>query len=145
MRLAALIGLALTLLPFAAHSDYDEDFGDVVVHYSALPTERLLPAMAKSYDIVRSRDRGLVNIAVERKGTGNATTPVRAAVGGAAVSLSGETFPLKFRELAESGTVSYIAEFPLKAPDTYRFTIAITPEHATTANTLKFNQDFVAD
>ena len=143
MRLAAVIGILLALLPFAAHSDYDQDFGDVVVHYSALATERLLPAMAKTYDIVRSRDRGLVNIAVERKGAGNAT--MRAAVDGTAVSLSGETVALRFRELAEGGTVSYIAEFPLKAPDTYRFTIAITPEHATTANTLKFSQDFVAD
>ncbi|HKE46845.1 MAG TPA: DUF4426 domain-containing protein [Rhodanobacteraceae bacterium] len=143
MRLAAVIGILLALLPFAARSDYDQDFGDVVVHYSALPTERLLPAMAKAYDIVRSRDRGLVNIAVERKGAGS--TMMHAAVDGTAVSLSGETVALKFRELAESGTVSYIAEFPLKAPDTYRFTIAITPEHATVANTLKFSQDFVAD
>ena len=145
MRLAAALGILLALWPFAARPDYDEDFGDVIVHYIALPTDRLLPAMAKSYDIARSRDRGLVNVAIERKASGNAATPVRATLDGTAVSLSGETFALKFRELAEGGTVSYLAEFPLKSPDTYRFTITITPEQATTPHTLKFSQDFVAD
>ncbi len=85
----ASIGFVLALLPFAAHSQYEQDFGTVVAHYSALPTERLLPAMAKSYGIVRSRDRGLVNVAVERKGSENATIPVRATLNGRAVSVSG--------------------------------------------------------
>jgi hypothetical protein len=145
MRRAASIGFVLALMPLAAQSQYEQDFGTVVAHYSALPTERLLPAMAKSYGIVRSRDRGLVNVAVERKGSENATIPVRATLNGRAVSVSGQTIDLRFRELAEAGTVSYISEFPVSAPDTYRFTITITPENATSPYTLKFTQDFVGD
>ena len=145
MRRAASIGFVLALMPFAAQSQYEQDFGNVIAHYSALSTERLLPAMAKSYGIVRSRDRGLVNVAIERKGAENATIPVRATLNGRAVSVSGQTIDLKFRELAEGGTVSYISEFPVSAPDTYRFTILITPENATSPYTLKFTQDFIGD
>jgi hypothetical protein len=150
MRRLASIGLALALLPFAARSEYEQTFGDMTVHYSALATSRLLPAMAKSYGIAQSSSRGLVNVAIERKAAGGATTPIRATVAGKATSLGGDGAPLKFRELVEDGTVSYISEFPLSAPDTYTFTITITPESAASENaapayTLKFNQDFVAD
>lgn len=145
MRLAASIGFALALVPFAARSQYEQTFGDMTVHYSALPTARLLPAMAKSYGITQSRSRGLVNVAIEQKAADGKTTPVRAAVAGKATSLGGGSASLRFRELVEDGTVSYISEFPLSAPDTYTFTIAITPEGAAPAYTLRFNQDFVAD
>jgi hypothetical protein len=142
---AASLGFALALLPSAARSQYEQTFGDMTAHYSALSTERLLPAMAKNYGITRSGDRGLVNIAIDRKASDGRTTPVRAAVTGNAASVGGDKVPLKFRELVEEGTVSYISEFPLSAPDTYTFTITITPEGTAPAYTLKFNQDFVAD
>jgi uncharacterized protein DUF4426 len=145
MRLAAWIGFVLALMPFAARSQYEQTFGVVTVHYSALPTERLLPAMAKSYGIARSRDRGLVNVAIERKASEGATIPVRATLAGRAVSIGGNSATLKFRELVEDGTVSYIGEFPISTPDTYTFTITITPEGTSPPYTLKFNQDFVAD
>ena len=143
MRLA--LGLVLAMLPFAAHSQYEQTFGDATVHYSALSTERLLPAMAKSYGITRSASRGLVNVAIEQKAPGDKTTPARATLTGKAVSLGGDSAPLKFRELVEDGTVSYISEFPLSAPDTYAFTITIVPESAAPPYTLKFSQDFVAN
>jgi hypothetical protein len=145
MRITASIAFVLALIPIAARSQYEQDFGNVIAHYNALPTERLLPAMAKSYGIVRARAQGLVNIAVERKGSEKVTFPVRATLEGSAASMSGQTVALKFREIAEDGTVSYISEFPISAPDTYRFTVVITPEGATTSYVLKFSQDFVAD
>ena len=145
MRRIASLGLVLALFPFAARSQYEQTFGDMTVHYSAISTARLLPAMAKTYGIAQSKGRGLVNIAIEQKAAGGATTPVRATLTGKADSLGGDSAQLKFRELVEDGTVSYIGEFPLSAPDTYTFTIAITPEGAAPAYTLKFNQDFVAD
>ena len=145
MRRLASIGLALALLPFAARSQYEQTFGDMTVHYSALSTTRLLPAMAKSYGITQSSRRGLVNVAIERKAADGKTTPVHAAVSGNAASIGGDTAPLKFRELIEDGTVSYIGEFALSAPDTYTFTITITPDNTAPPYTLKFNQDFVAD
>jgi Domain of unknown function (DUF4426) len=126
-------------------AQYAEDFGPYRVHYSALPTDQLLPDVAKQYGITRSRARGLLNIAVQRAARGETSAPVRAALKGDASSLSGQRVPLAFREIVEEGAVYYISEFPVSAPDTYQFTISITPESATSAYTLKFSQDFVAD
>ena len=143
-RLAGLIAFALAATPFGARAQYVEDFGAYRVHYSALPTEQLLPDIARSYGIVRSRGRGLLNIAVQRSAD-NTSAPVRAALHGTATSLGGQPTELRFREIAEEGAVYYIAEFPVSVPDTYRFSVSITPENATSASLLKFSQDFVAD
>jgi hypothetical protein len=142
MRIA--LALALSLLPFAARSQYEQTLGDLTVHYSALSTQHLLPEMAKHYGLSRSASRGLVNVAIERTSGDAKTTPVRATLTGKATSLGGDNAPLAFRELVEDGTVSYIGEFPLSAPDTYTFTVTITPENGA-AQTLKFSQDFVAE
>ena len=115
------------------------------MRYSALPTEQLLPKVAQAYGIARSRSRGLLNIAVQRSAEGDTSAPVRAALKGTATSLDGQRVSLKFREIAEEGAVYYISEFPVSAPDTYRFSISITPESATSPYVLKFSQDFVAD
>jgi hypothetical protein len=141
MRLAS-IAFVLALLPFAASSQYRQEFGTIVAHYSAISTQHLLPEMAKHYGISRARDRGLVNLALERSGT---TESVRAAVSGTATTLSGERKEIRFREVVEEGSVSYLGEFALSAPDTYTFTLSIAPENATTPYTLKFTQDFVRD
>ena len=136
---------ALALFAHGASAQYAQDLGAYRVRYSALPTDQLLPAMAKSYGIVRSHDRAIVNIAVQRIASGDASSPIRAAVSGNAVSLGGDSVALKFREIFEEGAASYIAELPVSTPDTYRFTISLTPESETAPVVLKFNQDFVAD
>jgi hypothetical protein len=122
-----------------------QDFDAYRVRYSALPTDQLLPDVAKSYGINRSRQRGLLNIAVQKNASGSESDPIRAALDGSATSLGGQRVPLKFREISEDGAVYYISEFPVSPPDTYRFEIKVTPESATTSYTVRFNQDFVAD
>ncbi|HEY6984959.1 MAG TPA: DUF4426 domain-containing protein [Rhodanobacteraceae bacterium] len=142
---SGILALALIVSASAARAQNVEDFGAYRVHYSALPTEALLPDVARSYGIARSRARGLLNIAVQRIADGEASAPVRATLKGTATSLAGERTNLGFREIAEEGAVYYIAEFPVSAPDTYRFSISITPENATSTDVLKFSQDFVAE
>ena len=103
-----------------------------------------------SHDWRRRRRRGktphpveaAVNLALER---GSTTDSVHAAVSGSATAISGGKKEIRFREIVEEGTVSYLGEFALNAPDTYTFTISITPENGTTPYTLKFTQDFVRD
>lgn len=142
---AIAIAAVLASAAIIGHAQYAEDFGAYRVHYSALPSDQLLPAVAKEYGIVRSRERGLLNVAVQRTASGATSDPVRATLDGTATSLGGARVALKFREISEDGAVYYISEFPVSAPDTYRFSISITPENATSPHVLKFSQDFVAD
>ena len=144
-RFFAVATASLVLFAHGASAQNTQDVGAYSVRYSALPTDRLLPAMANAYGIVRSPERALVNVAVQRIAAGDASSPIRATVSGTAVSLGGERVALKFREIVEEGTASYIAETPIAAPDTLRFDISITPESAGEPFVVKFNQDFVAD
>lgn len=143
--LALIATMILATAPGSGHAQYAEDFGEYRVRYSALPTDQLLPDVARAYGIDRSRQRGLLNVAVQRSASGRASDPIRALLNGTATSLGGQRVSLKFREIAEDGAVYYISEFPVSPPDTYRFSINVTPEGATTPYLLKFNQDFVAD
>jgi len=140
----AFLATAL-LISTAAVAQYAEDFGAYRVRYSALPTDQLLPEVARSYGIVRSRQRCLVNIAVQRTASGDASAPMRATLSGTATSLTGDRVPLRFREIAEEGAVYYISELAITTPSTYRFAIDVTPESATAPYVLRFNQDFVSD
>ena len=142
---ASIAAASLILFAHGASAQYTQDFGAYRVRYSALPTDRLLPAMAKAYGIVRSPGRALVNVAVQRIASGDASSPIRATVSGMAISLGGERVALEFREIVEEGTASYIAETPVAAPDTVRFDISVTPESEGEPFVVKFNQDFVAD
>ena len=139
---AAFVALAaLAFAPVGTRAQYAQDFGPYRVRYSAIPTDRLLPEMARAYGIERSPRRSLVNIAVERVADGKSDL-VHAAVEGTATPLTGERVVLKFREINESGTVSYIADFAIGTPDTYRFNIKLAPDGASTSYRLEFSQDF---
>ena len=79
MRVAHKIGLLIGLIapmllallvPRTGRADQSATFGDIVVRYSAISTDQLFPAVARSYGIERSKRNGLVNIAVERKSAG---------------------------------------------------------------------------
>lgn len=146
MRLAASIAFVLALLlPASARPQYEQDFGAVSVSYNALRSDRLLPEMAKRYGIVRSRDRAIVNLAVQDKRSDGSMKTLHAAISGFAVSLGGERTDISFREIAENGAISYVGQFPISAPDTYRFTISALPEAAPVPYTVVFSQDFPGD
>ena len=142
---ARILGLLCALAASPLSAQNAQDFDTYRVRYSAIPTDQLLPDVARSYGIDRSRQRGFLNIAVQKNALGSDSDPIRAALDGSATSLGGQRVPLKFREISEDGAVYYISEFPVSPPDTYRFEIKVTPESATTSYTLRFNQDFVAD
>jgi hypothetical protein len=143
MRLAASIAIVLSLLPGTAQPQYEQNFGAVSMNYNALRSDRLLPEMAKRYGIVRSRERAIVNLAVQGKQPDGSMKTLHATISGFAVSLGGKRIDVPFREITEDGTISYIGQFAISVPDTYRFTISAMPQGTTTPYTVVFNQDFV--
>jgi hypothetical protein len=148
-RIGLLVGLIVMLLlallvPRAGHADQTATFGDVVVRYSALSTDQLFPAVAQTYGIERSSRNGLVNIAVEKKGSDGASAMITAVVVGEVADLTGHSRPIRFRETNEAGAVDYLGEFPIDASGTYVFTISVMLGQAA-PYTVKFNRDYVAD
>ena len=77
-----------TQIPEAqAAGDTFADIGDHVVHFSAQSTDQLPPAVAKQYNIVRSKNRAMLNVSVLRESD---NTPVSATVTVNTVNLTGQ-------------------------------------------------------
>ena len=91
--LVALL-LLLLLVPRTATAGQSQSYGPYTVYYSALSTDMLAPDVARSYGLVRSSYKGLLNIAIRRD-----DKAVPGKVSGSAVNLSGQRVPVEFREV----------------------------------------------
>lgn len=141
--LASLALASLVALPVRAE-DGSQRAGDYVVHYNALPTAALSPAMASQYAITRSPRHGMLNVSVRRLGADASDTALAARIEGMATTLTGAKVPVTIREIA--GTeVSYIGLFEFDPPDTLTFELKVTPQGSTQAIALRYNHDFTAE
>jgi len=116
-------------------------FGDYTVHYNAFNTDTLQPGMAAAYNIVRSKNRGMVTISVRKKiGSGN--KPVRANIDISASNLTGQFRTFKVREVNENNAVYYLSEFHVAHEEMLTFTLKILPKDSSRSMTVNFRQKF---
>lgn len=141
--LAAFLFSIFSLLASGlAQAENSQDFGDFVVHFNALNTNQLPPAVTKQYGIKRSKNRGMINIAVLAKTLGTTGKPVAAKVSASAKNLTGQSRDIKLREVREGTAIYYIGEFPVTNEETLRFTVEVTPEGSKDNYTVDFKQQF---
>ncbi|HET9032166.1 MAG TPA: DUF4426 domain-containing protein [Dokdonella sp.] len=144
IRCFAVAALLVSSISAIADSGGTQKFGNYLVHYSALSTQFLNAGMAKQYSIERSANRGLINISVQKVAADETAQAVAAVVSGEATNLTGQKTPVTIREIPDQ-YVSYIGLFNVTAPDTYTFTLKITPKDSKESFTLKFSKNFVAE
>jgi hypothetical protein len=138
MRRLALVLIALCLsLP--ALAERKQSFGDLDVHYSAFNSSFLQPDIAAASGLVRSKNQGVVNIAVLK--SGKAST---ASVSGEVKDLVGRSHPLSFKQISEGAAIYYLAQFPFSQREMLRFTINLTAADGV-ARSFDFNQEFFPD
>ena len=139
MRRLALFLISLCLaLPVlaadAAKPERKQDFGDVTVHYSAFTSSMLQPEIAAATGLIRSKNQGVLNIAVLKAGE-----PGMAVVSGTVKDLTGRSSPLSFKQIADKGAVYYIAQFKIDQAETLTFDLNI--ETGGVSHKLSFNQE----
>lgn len=117
-------------------------FGAYTVHYNAFNSDTLQPAMAEAYDIVRSKNRGMVVISIIEKAQLPVGKPVRANVTLSASNLTGQFRKFKVREIDDGNSVYYISEFHVAHEEMLDFNLQVTPEGAVSGHTVKFRQQF---
>jgi hypothetical protein len=139
VRAGLLALLALVALPAIAEQSVRS--GDVVVHYSAVPTTSLSPEVARHSGITRSANRALVNVAI-RQGQAGADRALPGQVQIVATNLSGQRSELRAREVREADAIYYLAEARTAGTDTLAFEIEVLPEGATAPIRIQFTQEF---
>lgn len=112
----------------SVHAESSKEVGSYVVHYNAISTESLPARVAQAYGITRSKNRGLLNISVVKKG-GN-YQGVEAKIKVIATNLTGQLRDMELRKIQEQSAVYYISEFSVADRETLDFIInVVTPEN----------------
>ena len=117
-------------------------FGEYTVHYNAFNTDTLQPAMAEAYDIVRSKNRGMITVSVMKKDASSIDKPIRANIAASASNLTGQFRKFKVREVDEGNSIYYLSEFHVAHEEMLDFALQILPEGSTKSFTVEFRQKF---
>lgn len=118
------------------------DIGAHIVHFSAQSTDQLPPEVARAYDILRSKNRAMLNVSVIRKAD---NAPVTAAVTVKTVNLTGQLKNVTMRQIDEQEAVYYIGETPVANRETLIFDISVLPEGEERASDVRFKREFYTD
>ena len=118
----------------AIKGERQETFGDVTVHYNTFNSTYLTPDIAKSAELVRSKNQGVINISVLKEGK-----PLMAQVSGSVKDLTSQTVPLQFKQITEQGAIYYIAQYPVDQQEVRTFEIKV--QTGDKINTINFNQE----
>ena len=118
------------------------DIGDHTVHFSAQNTDQLPPEVARAYNIVRSKNRAMLNVSVLEKGS---NTPVKADVTVKTVNLTGQLKNVTMRMIQEQEAIYYIGETPIANQETLIFDISVRPDGVAEASDVRFKRQFYTD
>lgn len=118
------------------------DIGDYIVHFSALSTDRISPEVARTYNIVRSKNRAMLNVSILRESDEAAVT---ANVIVKTRNLTGQLKTVTMRKIEEQAAIYYIGETPVANREVLIFDISITPDGETMASDVRFKRQFYTD
>jgi hypothetical protein len=125
------------------------DTGNHIVHFSAQSTDQLPPAVAREYNIVRSKNRAMLNVSVIGKSD---SRPVSAEVTVNTVNLTGQLKNITMREIKEGRedqdeivAIYYIGDTTVANREVLVFDISVRPEGEETVSKLRFKRQFYSD
>jgi len=140
-RSLLIAGFFLFFINSLVLADEPQVFGDYTVHYNAFNTDTLQPKVAAAYNIVRSKNRGMMTISVLKK-TNSGNKPARASITASASNLTGQFRTFKVREVDENNAIYYLSEFHVAHEEMLKFTLKILPEDSAQPITINFRQKF---
>ena len=143
LMLAATIVQAADHVPDAKPVNYmPARFGDYEVHYSALNSRFITPEMAERYQLERSGNYGIVNVAIRNIKDSDSGKAVTGQVKGSRRNLLSQESGLEFQEVQETDAVYYLAGFRFSGDELLKFSINVTPNGSAHTETIQFEQKF---
>ena len=138
LKKMALAGLLL--MSSLVSAEQKKQLGPWDVHYIAMPSTMIDPAIAKEYQLERSKFQGLLNISV-LKTTDQSAQQV--SIEGVAKNLLGQQKELVFREVIEGKAIYYLAQLPYRNEERFSFTLQI--KQGDVSQQLEFTHTFYVD
>jgi hypothetical protein len=132
--------LLVTTVSAPVMAEQKKQLGNWDVHYIAMPSTLIEPAIAKSYNIERSKFNGLVNISVLNSSDQKAQ---QVTISGTAKNLLGQQKALTFQQVMEGEAVYYLAQLPYRNEE--RFSLSIDISQGNQSQQLKFEHTFYVE
>lgn len=124
---------------FVQPADSSIDFGDLRVHYNALPTLSLNEAVAREYGVTKDAGSAMVVIALRRVANGEELA-AEGEVSAEAYDLQGQRQHIDFSAVKTGDYTDHIGTFAIDARDSYRFDVKV--ESAGRSELVKFQRNF---
>ncbi len=109
------------------------------VHFSAQNTDSLPPEVARQYNIVRSKNRAMLNVTIIKEENGGAAT---GRVSVKTVNLTGQLKNVQMRKIQEQEAIYYIGEIPVANSETLVFDISVIPDDHDKSIDFRFKRQF---
>ncbi len=140
--LVILITFGLISMSSFSYADNMKEFGNYVVHYNAFRSDTISADVAKQYDLPRSSNHVLINIAVLKKVLHTTGEPVAAKIEGSASNMSGQYKSLNFKLIKEGTAMYYLANTEISNGEHLKFDIKITPAGEKNPVRIRFEKRF---
>ncbi|MEO8365727.1 MAG: DUF4426 domain-containing protein [Pseudoxanthomonas sp.] len=124
---------------FVPPADSSVDFGDLRVHYNALPTLSLNDGVAREYGVTRDAGSAMVVIALRHVANGE-ELGAEGEVTAEAYDLQGLRQHIDFSAVKTGEYTDHIGMFAINARDSYRFEVKV--ESGGRSEVVKFQRNF---
>ena len=132
-RLTILLMSLLAVIQTSAETF--ETQNGLTIHYSIVPTLMLSKNIANQYQIVRAKDRSILNIAIKDQ----SGSSIKASIAGKKENLLGQREKLSFSEFSEGDAIYYVAAIKHGKEELLRFSTEIQPPNKK-SETLRFTK-----
>ena len=121
------------------------DNGKHVIYFNALTTDFLEPEIARANNITRSKNRALVNIAIQKKNADGTKTPVNASLNATVTNLTGQLKNVDWRKVNEGTAIYYLGLVNIANGETLIFDLQPVPEGQDESIAVRFQHRFFND
>ena len=115
------------------------------MHFNAITTDFLKPEVAQQYNIVRSKSRAMLNVAIRRDQEGASGVAVPGNVVVQVSNLTGQLKSLVLRQITEGESIYYIGDLSVANGEVLIFDISVTPSGETAPLNVRYQQQFVTE
>ena len=121
------------------------DFGTHVIHVNAMTTNQLTPAVAATYDIVRSDSRAMLSVVLLEKDDTPQGKPASGNVVVSAANLTGQLKSIDIRKVEDGGNIYYIGDVSIDNQERLNFQVDVTPDGMSQPMRLMYSRQFYTD
>ncbi len=140
-----LILTSLFLLASTAHAELKVSKGDFELHYNTFPSTFLSKEITNTYQITRSKNRGVISLSVLNKSL-NPPLATEAKIEISAKNLLNQNKEIKLIKITEENkAVYYLGTFALNNQEDVNFSVTATPKNSSTTLEATFSREFYTD